>query len=187
MASNESIISSKFRGALGKELVFRKWDGKTVVAKAPGKRNKETITSAQQEIQEKFLLASIYGKKVLADEAMSEGYRAVLKPRQNVYSRAVADFMKAPVIKKIDVRKYLGNVNDPVTIHAYDDFRIQNVTVEIRAADGSLLETGDASLHDNGVYWTYSAQQANSSIAGCTVKAIVRDVPGNETEQEMVI
>ena len=36
--SNNSVITGKFRGALGKELVFREWEGKTVVAKAPKRR-----------------------------------------------------------------------------------------------------------------------------------------------------
>ena len=36
--SNNSVITGKFRGALGKELVFREWEGKTVVAKAPKAR-----------------------------------------------------------------------------------------------------------------------------------------------------
>ena len=36
--SNNSVITGKFRGTLGKELVFREWEGKTVVAKAPKKR-----------------------------------------------------------------------------------------------------------------------------------------------------
>ena len=33
--SNNSVITGKFKGSLGKEIVFRNWDGKTVVAKAP--------------------------------------------------------------------------------------------------------------------------------------------------------
>jgi hypothetical protein len=28
--SNHSIINGKFQGGLGKEIVFRNWDGKTV-------------------------------------------------------------------------------------------------------------------------------------------------------------
>ena len=36
--ANNSVITGKFRGALGKELVFREWEGKTVVAKAPKSR-----------------------------------------------------------------------------------------------------------------------------------------------------
>ena len=37
--SNNSVITGKLRGALGKELVFRDWEGKTVVAKAPKRRH----------------------------------------------------------------------------------------------------------------------------------------------------
>ena len=62
--SNNSVITGKLRGALGKELVFREWEGKTVVAKAP-KRRQGGGTPAQAEIKDKFLLASIYGKAVV--------------------------------------------------------------------------------------------------------------------------
>ena len=33
--ANNSIITGKFKGSLGKQLVFRDWQGKTVVAKSP--------------------------------------------------------------------------------------------------------------------------------------------------------
>lgn len=36
--ANESIITGKFKGSLGKQLVFRDWAGKTVVAKSPKAR-----------------------------------------------------------------------------------------------------------------------------------------------------
>ena len=32
--ANNSIITGKFKGSLGKQLVFREWEGKTVVAKS---------------------------------------------------------------------------------------------------------------------------------------------------------
>lgn len=35
--SDNSVITGKLSGSLGKELVFRDWDGKTVVAKSPKK------------------------------------------------------------------------------------------------------------------------------------------------------
>jgi hypothetical protein len=59
--ANNSVITGKFRGALGKELVFREWEGKTVVAKAPKAREGDA-TPAQVQIQERFLLASRYAK-----------------------------------------------------------------------------------------------------------------------------
>ena len=33
--ADNSIITGKFKGSLGRELVFREWEGKTVVAKSP--------------------------------------------------------------------------------------------------------------------------------------------------------
>ena len=40
-SSNNSIITGKLTGSIGKELVFRVWQGKTIVAKAPKKRSGE--------------------------------------------------------------------------------------------------------------------------------------------------
>ena len=37
--ANNSIITGKFKRSLGKELVFRGWEGKTVVAKSPKGRS----------------------------------------------------------------------------------------------------------------------------------------------------
>src|SRR5687767_6454095 len=96
--SNNSIITGKFRGSLGKELVFREWQGKTVVAKSPKART-GIPTAAQQELTDKFQMASRYAKSVLsnADQSLAQAYAAALRPRQNVYSRALEDFMSAPI------------------------------------------------------------------------------------------
>jgi hypothetical protein len=178
--SNEGIIAGKLRGLLGKELVFRNWEGKTVVAKAPKARSNKDLTPGQQETQEKFLLASRYAKAVLQDPAMKDGYAAVLKPRQNVYARAVTDFLSAPVIKTLNTQNYTGAVGDQILVRAYDDFRVTGVRVEIYAADGILLEQGAAIAQLNGLDWSYTAMQTNAALTGSTVKAIATDVPGNE-------
>ena len=91
--SDNSVVTRKLKGTLGKELVFREWDGKTVVAKAP-KRREGDPTPAQAQTQERFLIASRYARAVIksADKSMAEAYAAALRPRQNVYSRALEDF-----------------------------------------------------------------------------------------------
>lgn len=186
--SNNSIITGKLRGILGKELVFRQWEGKTVVAKAPKSREGDP-TPAQAETQERFLLASRYGRAVLQnpDQGMAEAYAAVLKPRQNVYSRAVEDFMSSPVVKSIGTRSYNGAIGDQVVIRAVDDFRVTGVQVEIYAANGSMLETGSCEQSTNGLDWTYTATQANNLLAGSKIKAIASDVPGNEGTLEVTL
>lgn len=186
--ANNSIITGKFQGMLGKELVFKNWDGKTIVAKAPKKREGEP-SAAQIGTQEKFLLASRYAKAVVKDAnpAMREAYAAVLRPRQNVYSRALEDFMSVPVIKKIDTRLYSGADNDDIVIRALDDFRVVSVRVEIYSANGALLETGDAEQNANGIDWTYSATLVNTPLAGTRIKAFATDLPGNEGMLEITL
>jgi len=179
--SDNSLVTGKLSGTLGKELVFREWEGKTIVAKAPKKR-KGGPTPPQADIQERFLLASRYARAVIKnqDKGMAEAYAAVLRPRQNVYSRALEDCMSPPVVKSINTRDYKGISGNKITVRAIDDFRVVSVRVEIYAANGTQLETGNAEQNTNGLDWTYTATEANSQLAGSKVIAIATDVPGNE-------
>ena len=178
--SNNSVITGKFRGTLGKELVFREWEGKTVVAKAPKKRTGPD-TAAQLKIQENFLLATKYATAVVkgTDQGIKDAYIAARKPRQNLFSRAAADFMSPPVVSKIGTSAYSGVVGNTITIRAVDDFRVTGVLVEIFAASGGLLEKGNAVQQNNGIDWTYTTTQANALMAGSKISAMATDVPGN--------
>ena len=184
--ANNSLVTGKFKGSLGKELVFREWEGKTVVAKAPKSRTGKP-TPAQEQNQENFLLASRYAKTILQDPAMAEGYAAALRPRQNVYSRALEDFVNPPKVTVINTRSYAGVAGDTIIIRATDDFRVASVLVEIYAADGSLLEKGNATQNANGVDYTYTATKANPQLAGTRIKAIAIDVPANEGSLELIL
>src|SRR5688500_3715272 len=107
--AKNSTITGKFKGSLGKELVFREWEGKTIVAKSPKARSGDP-TIAQAAAQEKFLIASRYGKAITKslDQSLAQGYASALRPRQNVYARAMEDFLASPVVKFIDTRNYKG-------------------------------------------------------------------------------
>ena len=178
--SNNSVITGKLSGILGKELVFRDWEGKTVVAKAPKARVGEP-SAAQALTNERFLLASRYGKSVKdsQDQGIKDAYTAALRPRQNLYSRAVEDFMSPPVVKSIVTNAYTGIIGSTITVRAVDDFRVTGVQVEIFAASGTLLEKGNAVLQTNGLDWTYTTTQSNAALTGSKINAIATDVPGN--------
>lgn len=186
--SNNSIITGKLTGSIGNELVFRNWEGKTIVAKAPKKRS-GAPTLAQAETQEKFFMASRYAKAISsnADPALAAAYTAALRPRQHLYARAVEDFMTSPVVKQIDTQLYNGTAGSTVLIRAIDDFRVVSVRVEIYDASGSLQESGNAVQNMNGLDWTYTAQLDNSLPAGSRIKAIAKDIPGNEGSMEVAI
>ena len=186
--ANNSLVTGKFKGSLGKELVFREWEGKTIVAKAPKSRTGDP-TPAQAALQEKFLLASRYAKAITqnADQSFVQAYARALRPRQNVYCRAMEDFLSAPVVKVIDTRQYKGAAGDRIITRAVDDFRVTGVHVAIHAPDGSLVEAGEATQNINGIDWTYTATKANNLPAGSTIKAIASDVPGNEGILEVML
>jgi hypothetical protein len=186
--SNNSVITGKFRGALGKELVFREWEGKTVVAKAPKSREGEP-TPGQVQTQEKFLLASKYARAVMEgkDQGIRDAYTAALRPRQNLFSRAVQDFMTAPIVKSIGTGNYTGTIGTKIMVRAVDDFRVTGVMVEIQAANGTQLEKGNAEQQVNGIDWIYTATQANNPLTGSKIKATATDVPGNEGTLELTL
>lgn len=187
--SNNSIVSGKFSGTLGKEIVFRDWDGKTVVAKVPKKRKKGP-TPEQAAIQERFLLASRYARGVVKNPnpGMAEAYAANLRPRQNVYSRAVEDFMNPPEVKSINTRNYTGVSGGKIVVRADDDFRVVSVRVEIYTAKGQLLESSRAELDpSNSLDWNFTATMANSPLTGSKIIAIATDVPGNEGTLEVML
>jgi hypothetical protein len=178
--SNNSVITGKLSGTLGRELVFRDWEGKTVVAKAPKQRVGEP-SAAQAQTQEKFLLASRYAKAVKngTDQGIKDAYTAALRPRQNLFSRALEDFMSPPEVKSVNAGAYTGIVGSTITVRAVDDFRVTGVQVEIFAASGTLLEKGNAVQQTNGLDWIYTVTQANAAMAGSKINAIAADVPGN--------
>ena len=88
--------------------------------------------------------------------------------------------MSSPIVKSIDTNHYHGDAGDSIAVRATDDFRVVSVRVEIYAADGTVLETGNAEQDINGIDWTYTITQINNSPAGTRIKAIATDVPGNK-------
>jgi hypothetical protein len=186
--SNNRIITGQLKGALGKELVFREWAGKTIVSKYPRSRGKKP-TPAQAHTHERFMLASRYAKAVMygQDQGIRDAYMAALKPRQNLYCRATQDFLFQPVVKIIDAGHYNGATGDSITVRAIDDFRVTGVQVEIHTSDGILLEKGNAVQQLNGIDWTYTATQENHLIRSSKIRAIATDVPGNEGSLELML
>src|SRR5690349_2638927 len=169
--ADDNIITRQFSGALGKQLVFRRWEGKSVAAKNPGERSGEPTTS-QLERQEKFLIASKYANAVVksADQSMAIAYANKTRARQNVYSRALEDYLTSPKVNKIDTQNYHGTVGDKIKTLVFDDFDVSRVRVEIYAANGTLLESGDAVKVVSGIDWIYTATQANNLLAGTKIK-----------------
>ncbi|HEY1872514.1 MAG TPA: hypothetical protein VGG71_15725, partial [Chitinophagaceae bacterium] len=101
-------------------------------------------------------------------------------PGSSAYNIAFRDFLKAPVVKKIDLSSYKGTTGSTIVITAKDDFRVAAVNVHIQTAAGVLVEEGNAILNPiNRNQWIYTAVQNNATLAGSVINATAKDLPGN--------
>ena len=85
--AGNNIVTTGLSGKLGNLIVFRNCGGKTLVSKAPLKREQEP-TDAQQQHQQCFQEAVLYAKADIADPDKKEAYN-------------VADFLNAPASTKL--------------------------------------------------------------------------------------
>lgn len=184
---NKNLVTKGLSGMLGGTLVFRKVGDKTIVATAPS--TVKEPTPAQQNQRARFQQAVLYAKGQMNDPGAKADYEAAAKGlgQPNAYNIAVADFFNAPDITAIDLTAYQGKVGDVITIQVTDDFRVAAVSVEIKNADGSLVEAGSAVEQPGNMRWIYTATTVNASLRGDKITIKATDRPGNQTLQQEVL
>lgn len=124
-----------YRGSIGR-LVFKKYKGRTIVAKKPVRTKEPSLTELAR--REHFKEAVAYAKSVLADPAARAFYEPIALRRDiSVYAVAVGDYLKFPTIKPLNLTKYKGNIGDIIQIRAVDDVGMAYLDVEIVAQDGT--------------------------------------------------
>jgi hypothetical protein len=143
--------------------------------------NKDLVpTDKQVQVRELFAEAAIYARGAISDPDLKKEYKKKAKPGRTAYNIAFRDFLKAPVVKSIDVGKYTGVPASTIVISAKDDFRVAEVIVSIRTAAGLLVEEGNAILNPvKRDTWIYTATQNNTALAGSMILVTARDLPGN--------
>ena len=93
MAIAKDIISQGLSGAIGKEVVFKIYDDKTVVTKYPNMKN--IVPSAAQKTQRnKFREAHNYAKKINDNPVSKAAFALKIPAGRSVYRWAVKEFMK---------------------------------------------------------------------------------------------
>lgn len=93
MAIAKDIISQGLSGAIGKEVVFKIYDDKTVVTKYPNMKN--IVPSAAQKTQRnKFREAHIYAQKINDNRVSKAAFALKIPAGKSVYRCAVKEFMK---------------------------------------------------------------------------------------------
>src|SRR5690606_6117940 len=156
------------------------------VAQRPRKSSKAP-SADQLERQQKFKEAALYAKSIIQDPLYKPLYESLAGNGKSAFNIAFADYFKSPVLSEVDLTGYTGAVGQTVTVQAIDDVKVQVVNVQIKQADGAILETGEATLLPNGMDWRYETTVVNASLSGTLISFTARDIPGNVTVLETEI
>src|SRR5450432_292222 len=185
---NENLLVRGARRNVGKQFVYRKHGDNTTIARMPSINKDAVPTEKQQEIREQFSDAAIYAQGAMSSADLKKEYEKKAAPGKTAFNIAFRDYLKAPVVKKIDVSNYKGMAGSVVVVKAKDDFRVAQVKVSIHSSAGVLLEEGNAILDPiKRSLWNYAATQNNASLSGSVVSATATDLPGNTGSLEITI
>ncbi|WP_207425062.1 hypothetical protein [Pedobacter sp. SYSU D00535] len=184
--SKNNILTHGLSGLVGDLVVFRQRNGATIVANKP-KQSTVPLSPEQILARKRFRSASAYAKAVVDDAAKSAIYQTSLKRGSSIYVMAVTDYLTPPEIDDINLLGYSGNIGQQIILNALDDFTVTSVRVEIKNADGTVLEEGAAAQVGGSLQWIYTATKKNNTLPGSTIKITATDVPGNQTERVVTL
>ena len=152
---NDSI--TRIRGKIGR-MVYREQHGQTVIVSHRSREDRPS--AAQTDRRERFREAQAYAAAVLADPLKRECYRKLAAERRcPPNALLIANFLNPPAIEQVDLSAYQGRAGDSIRVLATDAIEVVRVTLTVRDAGDTVLETGSA-VKDHDL-WVY----------GCTVTA----------------
>jgi hypothetical protein len=175
-------------GRIG-DLVFRKQWGQQRVIGLPDYSGRPL--PAQLEAQKsRMTSASRYWKGVkerepLVKAAYEARAKALNKP---VFAVVYGDVCQPPCVQEIDLGAFSGRAGQVISVRAGDDFAVREVLVVIRAAGGTVLESGVAAKRESTRdWWSYETKIDLESTAGSTVEAVAVDGPGNRDSRVQLV
>jgi hypothetical protein len=143
--SKNNVLTKGLSGMIGKQIVFRSWNGKTFISVAPKKPKKQS--AVQKENRSKFKRATIYAKNMMKDPEKKAEYKDIAKKLQlpNAYTAAITDYMRNPLIEDLDIASYSGKEDEVIKVNiSKKGFEIQEVEFTIVDETGEILEKGKA-------------------------------------------
>jgi hypothetical protein len=185
---NENLLVRGARGNVGKQFVYRKHGDNTTIVRMPSVNKDAVPTAKQAQNRELFAEAAVYAQGVMSSADLKKEYDKKATPGRTAFNIAFRDYLKPPVVKKIDVSNYKGTVGSVIVINAKDDFRVALVKVSIHSSSGVLVEEGSAILDPvKRSLWNYTATQNNATPTGSVISATATDLPGNTSSLEITV
>jgi hypothetical protein len=182
--SKNNLLTKGLSGMVGKQIVFRTWNGKTFISVAPKKPKKQS--PIQKENRSKFKRATIYAKNMMKDPVKKAEYKEIAKKLQlpNAYTAAITDYMRNPQIEALDLTSYSGRADEEIKVTvSKKGFEIQEVEVIVVDQNGEVIEEGKAS---KGLAneWTYKTSIEIEERETAKFLIRVRDKSGSITEKQ---
>lgn len=176
-------IFAEIHGQVG-DLVLKEQYGETVMARKATSTAEPTANQVAQ--QDRFRLATIYGKVSMADADLKARYQLKAEVEDKpIFSLMVADFFNAPSVDEIDLSAYTGAVGDVIGVKAHDDFEVVGIRVALSDGGGTLIEDGNAvEVVPNSGQWEYTATQAVPSGTLVRLAVTAKDTPGGTSTTE---
>lgn len=163
---------------LGERFLYRRAGaGKLIAANKPVFDENLKYAGMKKTSHEAFREAATHAAFLHAAEAY------VNKARQSdttAYSIALTDWFGAPSVRQIDVDQWTGRVGETIRVKARDNIKVAAVFVVIRAANGDVLEMGEALPSGTGsAWWNYTTRSRVNITPFPSVEAISYDLAGN--------
>ncbi len=173
-------VLEAIHGRVG-DLVFKEYNHHDIVTRLPDRTGIEP-TANQVAQQDKFRLAVLYGKAVMADPEAKEIYDMAAADRgMSAFALSVGDFLVPPAIDEIDLSAYTGQVGQPIRIRASDDMEVRGVTITIRSQAGAVLEQGAATQTVGTGVWAYTTTTALAQGQSVSIEVGATDRPGHKS------
>lgn len=181
MSTKTKDLLKSYSGIFGNQVVLRNRNGKIIMTIQPPKPEKKP-TEKQIAWRRKFQVASLYATTILKDPVRRAAYTLKLRKGLTTYNLALKDYLKTPVILKIDVSGYHGKPGEKISVTASYDFPLEEVSVRIVDASGSMAEKGVCTFSLPTGTYDYTATTLVPDLPGVTVIAAARNMPGHVTE-----
>lgn len=176
------------RGRVG-AWVYRLLEGETIIAPRPRRITDDNPTEGQKTVRERFRRGAAYARAIFADPVRKADYLRLAGrrgvPPSRLFGFIVQDYARPPEITAVDVADYRRAGGGAVRVYAADDGEVELVTVAIKAADGTVLEEGDAVAVD--AFWRFPNAVAAPAGEPVTIEATAIDRAGNRTVKSVVI
>jgi hypothetical protein len=182
-SSKHNILTKGLSGMVGKQIVFRTWNGKTFISIAPKKPKKQS--PIQKENRSKFKRATIYAKSMMKDPLRKAEYKDIAKKLQlpNAYTAAITDYMRNPQIEALDLASYSGKADEEIKVTvSKKGFEIQEVEVVVVDQNGEALDEGKA-VKGPGNEWIYRTTKNIQEKESAMFLIKARDRTGNVRER----